>query len=163
MCCTCTCGGLHNRRSIPTRGSITARPQCCNIQKTKTQNNISYWVDGGGCPNLRAFFKMIMMHCNVSRWLKDVESVKNVYFAVAGSEFHVLQWIWNHCINHLSMYIILQISVISTCAFLTKNMLKWTLTGDRAVLILSVQADSVSQVVSTYALLGWILSLTKAI
>ena len=121
MCCTCTCGGLHNRRSIPTRGSITARPQCCNIQKNKNTKQHIILGRRGGCPNLRAFFKMIMMHCNVSRWLKDVESVKNVYFAVAGSEFHVLQWIWNHCINHLSMYIILQISVISTCAFLTKK------------------------------------------
>ena len=31
-----------------------------------------------------------MMHCNVSRWLKDVESVKNVYFAITGSEFSCL-------------------------------------------------------------------------
>ena len=43
---------------------------------------------GGVCPNLRAFFKIIMMHCNVS--LKDVESVKNVYFAIAGSDFSCL-------------------------------------------------------------------------
>ena len=50
----------------------------------------AYWVEGEVCPNLRSFFKMIMKHCNVSRWLKDVESVKNVYVAIAGSEFSCL-------------------------------------------------------------------------